>query len=116
MTESITWITPLSTTMSALTTLAPFTFTPLVRSNFSLEPSRVAASMPLVSAEDMTCSEKREDRGASAERTSAPRAARAERMRGVRPRGGLRRAFGAVGTRGRSAKCGAAPFQTQRGT
>lgn len=51
----MTWMTPLSTAMSAATTLAPFTLTPAeLMSNFTLLPSSVAASMPLVSAELIT--------------------------------------------------------------
>ena len=55
MTLLMTWMTPLSTSMSAFTTLAPFTLTPAVpTSKRTLLPSRVVASMPLVSADDIT--------------------------------------------------------------
>ena len=53
-TVSITWMTPLDASTSALTTLAPFTFTPFDVSIFTIWPSTVFASLSFTTSAAMT--------------------------------------------------------------
>ena len=54
MTESITWITPFEVSMSAVVTLASFTFTPPSVMMVISPPCTVAAFMPLDRSVDIT--------------------------------------------------------------